>query len=93
MKAKVTTKETFRHSYSREFGWEISENKPERKVISYSVIVNGEKKSIGVCKIEHHYPDNEYRVFCWVNNNDLEYGRFKTMAESKKFVQGIYSKN
>jgi len=86
----ITTNLDYRHSYSREFGWEITEKKPERYVLVYSVWVDGEPMSI---KIEHSEPNTLYAVFSRSNEVDkwLSTGFFKDMKSAKKYIQEKYN--
>lgn len=89
MKVMVTTRESFRHSYSREFGWEINENNPERKMISYQVYVDGNYKC---AQIEKHFPDQTYYANAWINEQ-MYSGVFDSMNKAKSFLSKIYSEN
>lgn len=88
-KIKVSTKFMFTHSYSREFGYEISRDKPERKVTVYWVFINDEMWAI---KIEHTVPDGRHWVFSrseavdlWLDSKD-----FSTMEQAKEYISQSY---
>jgi len=88
---KVTTKVMFTHSYSKEFGFEITKDKPERKVTVYWVFFNDEMENI---KIEYTTSDKRYWVFSRSESVDtwLESEFFDTMDQAKEYILQSYLK-
>src|SRR3712207_9328002 len=64
MKAKLEFIRKFRHSYSREFGWAISEESPERYFIHWQLHVKGEPEySCIPIKCQEYHDGRETRYY------------------------------
>lgn len=92
----LNCKQAFRHSYSKEFGWVVNEQKKERYVIVYNLFVGDKSYNTAGLRIEYHSSDGRYSLWSTCDFMDKFLPNilfFKTKKEAVEKANLIYNQS